>query len=212
MRAILKVGLTGNIGAGKSTVGTMLEAGGCLLIDADQLVRDLLTPGTDVNDQVVALFGAGVRAADGAIDRAALASIVFADEIARRRLEAIIHPRIPGLESERIADWRVERGIAVTEAALLVETGGTARYQRLVVVLAPVETRVKRLAGRGLAEDDVRRRIAAQMPEIEKAAVADYTIDNSGDLEATAARVQELLGTLRADLDNVAAGISLPVR
>ncbi len=212
MRVILSVGLTGNIGAGKSTVGAMLEEGGCLLIDADQLARDLLSPGTEVHEEVVALFGAGVVAADGAIDRAALASIVFADQGARRQLETIIHPRIPTLERDRVAAWQGEHGIAVTEAALLVETGGQERYQRLVVVMAPVETRVARLAERGLAEPDVRRRMAAQMPEAEKAAVADYTIDNSGALETTAGRVRGLLDALRQDLDSLVAGVSLPKR
>ncbi len=212
MRTILGVGLTGNIGAGKSTVGAMLQSAGCLLIDADLLARDVLAAGTEANDEVVAVFGERVRAADGSIERAVLASIVFADDSGRRRLEAIIHPRIPTLERDRIAAWGVECGIAVTEAALLVETGGAARYQRLVVVTAAVETRWMRLVERGLAEDDIRGRMAAQMPEAEKVAVADYTIDNSGSLEATAKLVQGLLVALREDLDNLVAGINLSPR
>ncbi len=212
MGAILRVGLTGNIGAGKSTVGAMLEDAGCLLIDADLLAHDLLAPGTEANEQVVALFGDGVRATDGGIDRKALARIVFADDSDRRRLESIIHPRIPLLEDDRIAAWGVECGIAVTEAALLVETGGAARYQRLVVVTAPVETRRMRLLERGLTDKDIRRRMAAQLPEAEKAAVADYTIDNGNSLEATAVRVLGVLAALRQDLDDLAAGISLSRR
>ena len=187
----------------------MLQSAGCLLIDADLLTRDVLAAGTEANDAVVAAFGERVRAADGSIERAVLASIVFADDSGRRRLEAIIHPGIPTLERDRIAAWGVECGIAVTEAALLVETGGAARYQRLVVVTAAVETRWMRLVERGLAEDDIRGRMAAQMPEAEKVAVADYTIDNSGSLEATAKLVQKLLVALREDLDNLVAGINL---
>jgi len=212
MRAILRVGLTGNIGAGKSIVGAMLQDAGCLLIDADRLAHELLASGTEVNDEVVALFGEGIRDADGGIDRAALGSIVFADARSRRNLEAIIHPRIPLLEDARIAAWEVEQGIAVTEAALLVETGGARRYQRLVVVTAPAQTRQVRLLERGLAEEDIRGRMAAQMPDAEKAAAADYTIDNSGALEATAAHVHGLLDALRQDLDDLRAGIRLSPR
>lgn len=212
MVAVLRVGLTGNIGAGKSTVGAMLQDAGCLLIDADRLAHDLLQPGTEANAEVVALFGQGIRDADGGIDRAALASIVFADVKRRRSLEAIIHPRIPPLEDERVAAWNVDDGIAVTEAALLVETGGAARYQRLVVVTAPARIRHQRLLERGLAETDIRDRMAAQMPEAEKVAVADYTIDNGGTLETTAARTRVLLKALRQDLDDLRAGVSLSPR
>ena len=212
MGAILSVGLTGNIGAGKSTVGAMLRDAGCLLIDADLLTHSLLEPGTAANDKVVALFGKSLRAPDGSIDRSALGRIVFSDDQARQRLEAIIHPRIPLLERDRIAAWGVDYGIAVTEAALLVETGGEERYERLVVVTAPVETRRMRLLERGLVGNDIQRRIAAQMPEAKKTSVADYTIDNSGNLEATAALVQGLLEALQQDLGNFAAGISLAPR
>lgn len=207
---ILRVGLTGNIGAGKSVVGEVLERGGCLVLDADDLGRRLLRPGSPVADAVIDTFGSMVRGADGGVDRAALARLVFADDEARARLEAILHPRIRELEDRSVRAWGVERGIAVTEAALLVETGGDSRYHRLVVVTAPPEIRLRRLVDRGMGESDGRARMRAQMSETEKRAHADYVVDNGGSLEETRARTRRLLEYLRRDLEALERGVELP--
>lgn len=209
---ILRVGLTGNIGAGKSTVAATLRDGGCLIIDADELARGLLGADSEVAAQIVDAFGSGVRAADGSVDRAALAAVVFGDKSARRRLEAITHPHIRELEERRLREWGAARGIAVTEAALLVETGGVARYHRLLVVTAPGHVRLRRLLARGMDEEDVRARMQAQLPEAEKRALADYVIDNGGSLPDTRRRTEEVLQRLREDLHILARGGDLQRR
>lgn len=207
---ILRVGLTGNIGAGKSEVADVLREGGCLVLDADDLARRLLEPGTTAAAEIVAAFGARVRGPAGGVDRAALAAVVFGDEGARRRLEAITHPRIRDLEERLVQDWDAKRGIAVTEAALLVETGGADRYHRLVVVTAPPEVRLGRLIDKGMAEDDARARMRAQMAEADKRAHADYVVDAGGSLEETRRQAETLLERLREDLRALACGTDLP--
>lgn len=196
---VLRVGLTGNIGAGKSTVAAMLAARGCRVIDADRLGHGLLRAGSPVLGAVVEAFGEGILDAEGNADRKALAAVVFANVEARRRLEAILHPAIRDAEgAEAVAD--PGNGIVVTEAALLVETGGHERYDRLVVVTAPEPTRLDRLAERGLPRARARQRMAAQMQEREKVAVADYVVDNGGTLARTEQQVEELTARLREDL------------
>ena len=208
---VLQVGLTGNIGAGKSTVGSMLAESGCLLIDADLLGHEVLAE-ADARADLVAALGDAILDADGLVDRASLGRRVFTDPDALQRLNAITHPRIRALEQQRIEAWRREPGIAVTEAALLVETGSAARYHRLVVVTAPARERLRRLVLRGMTETDARRRMAAQMDPEEKATHAHYLIDNGGRLEATRAAVKILLGDLEADLDRHIAGLKLVPR
>lgn len=209
---ILRVGLTGNIGAGKSTVGAMLASSGCLVIDADRLGHEVLSTGGQACLETKAAFGDTIVTRDGGIDRAALGRIVFADDGARARLNAIMHPRIRKLEDARIAAWPVERGIAITEAALLVETGAIDRYMRLVVVYAPARTRAKRLRDRGMLAVDIRRRMAAQIPSVRLQALADYVIDNGGELDATRDAADALCTRLEADLALLESGVSLPSR
>lgn len=209
---ILRVGLTGNIGAGKSTVGAMLAASGCMVIDADRLGHELLRTGSEAYLETKAAFGDTIVTRAGTIDRAALGRIVFADEDARARLNAIMHPRIRQLEDARIAAWPVERGIAITEAALLVETGAVDRYMRLVVVVAPARTRANRLRDRGMLAVDIRRRMAAQIPSANKQALADYVIDNGGGLDATSDAADALCTRLEEDLALLESGVSLPAR
>jgi dephospho-CoA kinase len=197
---ILRVGLTGNIGAGKSTVTGLLDGPDFLIINADLLGHEVLASDEDALQRIVAALGTDVLDAAGRLDRAAIARQVFADEEARRRLEEIVHPLIRAREEARVDSWGVVSGIAVTEAALLVETGGHARYDSLVVVTAPEEARVARLVARGVTEEEARARIAAQLPEADKVAVADYVIDNSGSLDDTRAQTAQLRVSLLDDL------------
>ena len=209
---ILRVGLTGNIGAGKSTVAGLLDGPGFMVVDADRLGHSVLDDDENARAQIVGELGVEILDATGRIDRALLGALVFADPTARRRLEAILHPRIRTTEEERVAHWGVNRGVAVTEAALLVETGGHERYHRLVVVSAPRQTRIERLAIRGMNQADAERRMAAQMAEADKVAVADYLVDNGGTPDDTVAQVADVREQLLEDLRAICAGLSLPLR
>lgn len=205
---ILRVGLTGNIAAGKSTVASWLEGFGCHVLDLDALGHECLLPGTSGHDAVVQAFGEGVLGADGSIDRRALGAVVFADRDARRRLEAILHPAIRELEQRRIDAIAAahDAAIVVSEAALLYETGAFERYDRMVVVTAPDEVRRERLRDRGLSANDVARRMASQMPWQRKAELADYVVDNGGERERTRGITHRLAELLRRDLEKRAAG------
>ncbi len=209
---ILRVGLTGNIGAGKSTVAGLLDGPNFMIVDADRIGHGVLEDDDEARKQIVELLGAEILDATGRIDRTLLGRLVFADPAARELLEAIVHPRIRTAEEARIAEWGVRQGIAVTEAALLVETGGHERYDRLVVVSAPPRERVARLAVRGMSKTDAEARMAAQMADLDKAAVADYVVDNGGSARATAEQVARLREHLLEDLFAVAAKVSLPAR
>jgi dephospho-CoA kinase len=206
---VLRVGLTGNIGAGKSTVGEMLQERGCRVIDADRLGHLLLEAGSPVLRRVVEVFGDQILGPGGGADRGVLAEVVFSDPDARRRLETILHPAIRQLEEQEATD-DPGLGIIVTEASLLVETGGHHRYHRLVVVTAPEGLRLQRLAARGLNAEQARRRTAAQMPEAEKARYADYLIDNAGTRDQTREQVVRLHAKLTDDLAALRRGDALP--
>ncbi len=208
----LRVGLTGNIGAGKSTVAGLFDGPGFLIIDADRLGHLVLEEDDEAREQIVAQLGMGILDATGRIDRALLGQLVFADPAARETLEAIVHPRIRALEEARVEAWGVPEGVAVTEATLLVETGGHTRYHRLVVVGTPSRVRLERLAARGMNSADAERRMAAQMSDADKAAAADYFVDNGGSPETTAARVATVRGDLMEDLRALCAGLRLPAR
>lgn len=208
----LRVGLTGNIGAGKSTVAGLFDGPGFLIIDADRLGHMVLEEDDEAREQIVAQLGLGILDATGRIDRALLGQLVFADPAAREALETIVHPRIRALEEARVEAWGVPEGIAITEAALLVETGAHTRYHRLVVVGAPSLVRAERLAARGMNRADAERRMAAQMSDADKAAAADYLVDNSGSPETTAARVATVRGHLMEDLRALCAGLRFPTR
>jgi dephospho-CoA kinase len=206
---VLRVGLTGNIGAGKSTVARMLADYGARVIDADRLGHRLLVAGSPVLGAIVEVFGSAVLDDDGNVDRGVLAERVFADAGARARLEAILHPEIRALE-EAEAGSPPAAEIVVTEASLLVETGSHDRYDRLVVVTAPEAIRLDRLESRGLPRDAARRRMAAQMPESEKTRVADYVIDNRGSVEETTVQVRFLFERLCGDARAIRRGDALP--
>jgi dephospho-CoA kinase len=195
---VLLVGLTGGIGSGKSTVARMLELRGAVVFDADVLARQAVEPGTPGHDAVVERFGANVLGPGGELDREALASIVFADPAARRDLEAIVHPEVRRLFAEGCEAYRDDDVVVVFSAPLLVETGMHTAFEVLVVVSTPVESQIERLLrDRGMREDSIRSRIAAQAPLEEKAAVADVIVDNEGTLEELQAQVDRLWNDLR---------------
>ncbi|MDD9938725.1 MAG: dephospho-CoA kinase [Myxococcales bacterium] len=188
------IGLTGGIASGKSSVAKTLIAQGVGLVDADQLAREVVQPGTDGLAEVVATFGEQVLAADGSLDREKLAARVFDDDEAREKLQAITHPRIGRLSAERLAELQASDAIYVVyDAPLLVEVGAHKGMDALIVVAADVETQVARVIARdGATEEDARKRIAAQYPLERKVDVADYVIDNSGSLEQLEARTLEV--------------------
>jgi dephospho-CoA kinase len=195
---VLLVGLTGGIGAGKSTVAGMLEERGAVVFDADVLARDAVAPGTSGFAEVVRRFGDQVVGPDGTVDRQALARIVFVDDGARRDLEAIVHPEVRRRFADAVETYRGSDAIVVFSVPLLVETGAQDLVDVVVVVSAPVETQVERLvADRRMSEDQVRARIAAQAPLEVKAAVADVIVDNDGTLEDLRGQVDRLWADLR---------------
>lgn len=188
---MLRVGLTGGAGAGKSTVATRLRELGAVVVDADALAREVLEPGSAGLREVVAAFGDRVLRLDQTLDRAALAAVVFADPEQRRRLEQITHPRIAARTAELLADVS-DGAVVVHDVPLLVEKGMAPAYDLVVVVDAPVEQRVRRLVGRGMSEPDARARIAAQATEEERRAVADVWLQNDGSPEDLVEQVDRL--------------------
>lgn len=203
MRRFLLVGLTGGIATGKSTVTAMLASPSVRVVDADALAREVVEPGTPALAQIVAEFGREVLQAEGRLDRARLGEIVFPDPVKRKRLEAITHPAIRARFEKIMAD--LERagwdGILIWDAALLVESGGNKKMDRLVVVTTDAATQLRRLMGRdGVSEEAARARTASQMPLAVKARYADYVIDNSGTPQQTEARVREVYRALLDDL------------
>lgn len=189
---MLKVGLTGGIGAGKSTVAARLVERGALLIDADRLAREVVEPGTPGLAAVVEAFGDQVLLPDGGLDRPSLGRLVFGDEAARLRLNGILHPRIAARTAELVAAAPPDT-VLVHDVPLLVENRMGAGYHLVLVVHAEVEERVRRLTSqRGLDEDDARARIAAQADDAARRAAADVWLDNSGARDEVLATVDRL--------------------
>jgi dephospho-CoA kinase len=186
---VLRIGLTGGIGSGKSTVAGLLAARGAQIVDADRIAREVVEPGTPGLEAVVAAFGPGVLTHDGALDRPALAAVVFADPEARRRLDGIVHPLVRARATELVAAAPPD-AVVVQDVPLLVETGQAGSYDLVLVVEADLETRVRRLVGRGLSEDDARARIAAQATDEQRRAMADVVLENSGTVEDLEAQVE----------------------
>ena len=186
---MLIIGLTGGIGAGKSTVSNMLVARGAVLVDGDAIVREIQQPSGAAFDPIVERFGPGVVAADGTLDRPALAGVVFGDAEARARLDGIVHPLVRARAVELIGALP-DDAVVVQDIPLLVETGQAGSFDLVLVVEAAVDVRVARLVGRGLAEADARARIAAQATDEQRRAVADVVLDNSGTPEELAAQVE----------------------
>jgi len=203
-RKFLLVGLTGGIATGKSTVSALLRQFGCEIIDADLLAREVVEPGQPAWTTIVAEFGQDVLTGDGTLDRKKLGAIVFADPERRRRLEAITHPAIRERFQARL-DELAEKGftgIVIFDAAVMIESGNYKNMDRLVVVVTDEPTQMSRLQGRDGTDDaEGRRKIASQMPLSEKAKLADYVIDNSGDRHATAEQVGRVFAALTSELD-----------
>jgi dephospho-CoA kinase len=196
---VLLVGLTGGIGSGKSTVARLLEKLGAVVFDADLLAREAVEPGTPGHAAVIERFGADVLAPGGELDREALASIVFADPSARRDLEEIVHPEVRRLFAEGSEAYRDTDRIVVFSAPLLVETGMHTAFEILVVVSATIATQIGRLMRqRGMSEASIRARIEAQAPLEDKAAVADFLVDNEGTLDELESQVDRLWNDLSA--------------
>ncbi|SRR5579883_2057075 len=194
------IGLTGGIASGKSTVAQAFRDLGAVVIDADQVARDVVAPGQPALADIVRTFGAEVLLPDGALDRRKLAARVFADPEARRALNAITHPRIAAETARRIAEARASGApLVVYEASLLVENGIHRGFDALVVVGLPPEEQVRRAVARdGFTEDEAQSRLAAQLPLADKLAVADYAIDNAGSPEATRRQVEAVWRDLLA--------------
>lgn len=201
---MLQVGLTGNIGAGKSTVCDLFERWGATIIDADELAREAVRPGSDALAAIRAVWGDPVITEDGSLDRERMREIAFAEPGARRRLEQIVHPAVNRLYEERVRE-AAARGAEIVVGAipLLYEVGMESRFDVVVLVDAPLEQRVRRLVeDRGLPEEQVRRIAEAQAPASEKRTRADFVIDNDRDLTTLERRARE---TWRA-LQRLAAG------
>jgi dephospho-CoA kinase len=184
------VGLTGGIAVGKTTVAAMFAARGAAVIDADRITHALQAPGSPCHAAILEAFGPGVATAAGVLDRRRLGDRVFADASARRRLEAIMHPAIwARVRDEAGQAEAAGRALCLVDAAVLFEAGWAERFAAVVLVVAPVEVQLARLAARGLAEADARRRLAAQWPAAWKAARADHVIHAGGSLADTEAQV-----------------------
>jgi dephospho-CoA kinase len=186
---VLRIGLTGGIGSGKSTVSRLLAARGAVIVDADVIAREVVEPGTRGLAAVADAFGPAVLAADGSLDRPALAGIVFGDPEARRRLDAIVHPLVRARATE-VAAGAPPDAVVVHDVPLLVEAGQAGMYDLVLVVEADPQTRVARLVQRGLTAEDARARMAAQATDEQRRAVADVVLDNSGTPEQLADQVE----------------------
>ncbi|MGV3103666.1 dephospho-CoA kinase [Rothia sp. 32237D007AR] len=198
----MRIGLTGGIGSGKSTVAKMLVECGAVLIDADAISRQLMEPGQPVLAATVRAFGEGILLPTGELDRAALASLVFSDEQARAQLNAIVHPAVRA-EAQRQRQLAVQEhgpGVVIVEdIPLLVETGQASEFDGVMVVQVDPQERLRRLVqGRGMSEADARARMQAQASDAQRRAVATWVIDNSGGMERTAAQVRAVFAEVSA--------------
>jgi dephospho-CoA kinase len=201
---MLRVGLTGGIGCGKSTVSAMMRELGCVIIDADKIARDLAEPGNPALQEIVSAFGAAILAPDGRMDRSKVAHLVFQDASKLATLNQILHPRVMAEQERLLAEiaQRDPHAVAVVEAALVVEAGIYKSLHRLIVVWCTGEQQIARLTsplGRGMTLEDAAQRIAAQMPISEKRKLATDEIDNSGSLTATKQQVTELVARLKLE-------------
>jgi dephospho-CoA kinase len=198
---MLKVGLTGSIAVGKSFVLGVLTELGCHVLDADATAREVVAPGTPGMKAVVDAFGDDILNSDRTLDRGKLGAIVFADETKRRQLNSILHPFIIAAQDEQMRAWEKEdpQGIAVVDAALMIESGGYRRFEKLVVVHCRPEVQLERLMARDeLSRADAEQRIGAQMAQEEKKTHADFLIDTSEGFDSTQRQTESLFHKLRA--------------
>jgi dephospho-CoA kinase len=192
----MRVGLTGGVASGKSTVASVLADLGAVVVDSDRLAREVVEPGTPGLAAVVEEFGPEVLTADGTLDRPALGTVVFADEVRRKRLEAILHPLIRA-GAARIEAAAPEGAVVVHDIPLLVETGQQDSFEAVLVVDVPVETQVERLEReRGMSPQEARARIEAQATREQRRAAATYVVENTGTREDLRDRVTEVFEKL----------------
>ncbi len=200
---MLKVGLTGSIAVGKTFVLGVFRELGCAVLDADQVARDVVEPGTAGVARVVDAFGKSVLRSDGSLDRAKLARVVFGDEEKRLLLNSIIHPLVFEAQDRWLRDREQEdpTGIAIVDAALMIESGGYRRFDKLIVVWCEPELQLQRLMARDhLDRADAEKRIASQMPQEEKKRYADHLIDTSRGFDDTRRQTEEVLRQLKASV------------
>ena len=197
---MLKVGLTGSIAVGKTFVLGVLSELGCHVIDADVVARQVALPGSPGLKAVIDAFGEEVLKSDGSLNRARLGEIVFADEAKRQQLNSILHPFIIAAQDAQLRELELQdpKGIVVVDAALMIESGGYQRFDKLIVVHCRPEVQLQRLMRRNkLSREEAEQRIATQMPQEEKKRYADYLIDTSGDFAETRRQTEDVYYALR---------------
>ena len=194
----MKIALTGGIATGKSYVLDQFRRLGVSCLDADTLAHGVMVSGTEAAQAIAVRFGPDILEADGAVDRKKLGPIVFADESARRDLEAIVHPAVYRAINAALRAFSLIGGspIAVVDVPLLYETGHQSEFDRVIVTACPVDVQLRRLASRGLSEADARLRVAAQLPTEDKASQADFVIRTDGSFEETDRQVEQVWRTL----------------
>ena len=201
---MLRVGLTGSIGVGKTFVAGVFAELGCHVLDADDTAREVVAPGSEGLRSVVNNFGRGILQPDGTLDRAKLGAVVFGDTGKRQTLNSILHPFIIARQDERMREWEAldPNGIAIVDAALMIESGGSKRFDKLIVVHCDPEVQVARLMARnGFSRAEAERRIATQLSQDEKKAFADYLIDTSEGFESARARAGQVYLELKAEIE-----------
>ena len=201
---MLRVGLTGSIGVGKSFVTSIFEELGCHVLDADQTAREVVMPDTPGLKAITEEFGEEILNPDGTLNRKQLGALVFADESRRQRLNYLLHPFIIARQDEIMRAWEAEdpNGIGIIDAALMIESGGYKRFDKLIVVHCRPEVQLERLMLRDkLSRDEALKRISSQMPQEEKQRFADYLIDTSDGFESTRTQIisvhQKLIRVIR---------------
>lgn len=197
---MLRVGLTGSIAVGKSFVCGVLREEGCHVMDADVTAREVVRTGTEGLEKIIKAFGSEVLLPTGELDRSALGAIVFADQDQRLLLNSIVHPLVKEAQDRWLRQIEEEdpKGVGIVDAALMIESGGYKRFEKLIVVWCEPAEQVKRLMLRDrLERDEAERRIAAQMPQEEKKSYADYLIDTTGGFDAARSQAQSIAEQLR---------------
>jgi len=197
---MLRVGLTGSIGVGKSFVAAIFVELGCHVLDADQTAREVVMPGTPGLKVLTEAFGEDILNADGTLDRKRLGALIFADQSQRHRLNHILHPFIIARQDEILREWETKdpNGIGMVDAALMIESGGYRRFDKLIVVHCRPQVQLERLMLRDkLSRDEAQRRIDSQMPQEEKQKFADYLIDTSDGFEVTRSQTKHVYADLR---------------
>ncbi len=203
---MLRVGLTGSIAVGKSFVSAVLSELGCRVLDADETAREVVAPGSLGLASIVREFGQEVLKEDGNLDRVKLGAIVFQNEDKRQLLNSILHPFIIAAQDEKLHEWEVDdpNGIAVVDAALMIESGGYRRFDKIVVVHCRPEIQLHRLIDRGgLTAEEAKARIESQMPQDEKMLYADFLIDTSGDKIDTRRQAEDVYRALESFRDGL---------